>query len=851
MNLPVGTVTFLFTDIENSTSLWELQPERMAIALPRHNALLRQAIEAHQGTVFKTVGDAFYTVFVSPLDALHAAIEAQERLLTEPWEEIGLALKARMGIHTGAPECREEDYFGPSVNRVARVCDLGHGGQILITRAVHELIGESAPKQVAFRGLNAWRLKGMTRPETIYQVEAPGLPIDFPSLRSITESGGNLPEILASFVGREQEIRQITRLLDSRKLLTLRGAGGCGKTRLAIETVRPLAVDYPGGVWLVRLEAILDPDLIAREVARTLHLFVSSEQTIEQALSTRLAEKPTLIILDNCEHLRTACAHFVHALLAQSPPLRILTTSREPLGVPGEYVSEVHPLRLPKRSVQPSLAVLRASEAVQLFTARAEAGSGFALTRENAPAVTEICRALDGIPLALEMAARWVGVLSLEEIARELSDLINEPSDEQDLIPTRQQTMRATVDWSFNRLEPDAQALFLNLAVFVGGFTLEAARAMNTRDGVSATHVLRLLKGLVEKSFVLFDEKALPDPRYRLLEPVREVAVEKLLIAGGESAARDQHRDWFLSYALRADIELQGAQLALWLARVDADQENFRAALKWSVDPKIRLRLAVALHRYWIRRELAAEARAWLEGALAQAADISDKERASALNVLGIFAGMQGEIKAAKRFYEEGLAICKSLDVLPMTAAFLNNMAMIAQYEGNLSQAILFSQQCLTIYRALKADQYICALLNNLGGFLNDSGDHAAALPLLEESLGLYQARADEAGEAITLYNLGDVALFCKKYNDAEMRFIESLRIFFKLGDGRGMVLTWVALASIHVEREHYTSATILLSAAQLAAKSAGNPFSPTTQARYDRTISVLKQNLPQDQFDR
>ena len=543
MELPGGTVTFLFTDIENSTPLWETQLETMTVALTRHDALVRKVIEAHRGVVFKTVGDGFCAVFVSPLDALNASIEAQRLLIAEPWQEVGATIRVRMGLHVGAPECLEGDYVGPSVNRVARVCALGHGGQILLTRAVHEIVGELASKPIGFRSLNAWRLKGMSRPETIYQVEAPGLSTDFPALRSVTESVGNLPELLASFVGREQELRLITHRLDGQKLLTLRGTGGCGKTRLAIETARPLAIDYPGGVWLVRLDALNDPDLIAREVARTLRLYVSTEQTVEQALAVRLNEQSTLLILDNCEHLRAGCARFVHELLSHCHDLRILATSREALGVPGEYIFEVHPLRLPKGSARPSLPALKASEAVQLFTERAEAGSGFTLTRENAAAVADICRALDGIPLALELAARWVGVLPLEEIALELRDLINEPSEDQELVPLRQRTMLATVDWSFNRLEPDAQALFLNLAVFVGGFTLEAARAMSTGVGASTTHVLRLLKGLVERSFVFFDETALPDPRYRLLEPVREVAVAKLHSLGDESAARDQHRD--------------------------------------------------------------------------------------------------------------------------------------------------------------------------------------------------------------------------------------------------------------------------------------------------------------------
>ena len=850
LNLPGGTVTFLFTDIENYAKLWETHPGPMAVALTRHNELLKRVIEANKGQVFKTVGDAFYAVFVSPLEALNAAVEAQGFLLAEPWEADGISLKVRMGIHVGAPECRDGDYFGPSVNRVARVCDIGHGGQILITRAVHEMIGELAPQQIAFRSLNAWRLKGMSRPETIYQVVSPDLPADFPSLRAVTESVGNLPELLASFVGREPELRHITRRLDGQKLLTLRGAGGCGKTRLAIETARPLAVDYPGGVWLVRLEALTGGELIAREVARTLRLYVPTEQTVEQALIARLGEKSTLLILDNCEHLRAACARFAHELLSNCHDLRILATSREPLGVPGEYVVEVHPLRLPKGSAKPSLTALKASEAVQLFTARAEAGSGFTLTRENAAAVTDICRALDGIPLALELAARWVGVLPLEEIARELSELINEPPDDLGLVPARQQTMRATVDWSFNRLEPDAQSLFLNLAVFVGGFTLEAARAMNTDTGASTMHVLRLLKGLVERSLVNFDENALPDPRYRLLEPVREVAVEKLLVANGESAARDQHQDWFLSYAIRAEPELQGSQQALWVGRLEADQDNFRAALKWSVDPKIRLRLAMALHRFWFLREMATEGRAWLEGALSQASDIEDTERAKTLNVLGILAWTQGEIDSAKRFYEESLAIYQRLNVLPETAKVLNNMAMIARHEGNSEQATLFYKQCLTVYRNLKDDRRICILLNNLGATLNDAGDHAAALPLLEESLRLHQACGDESGAATALYNLGYVALNCNRYNDAEKFLTEGLFVFFKLGEGKGLVLAWIGLASVFLESGRYHSAAILLSAAQLAAERASAPFSPNTRLCFDKTASALRKFLTQDQYD-
>jgi predicted ATPase/class 3 adenylate cyclase/Tfp pilus assembly protein PilF len=850
VDLPGGTVTFLFTDIENSSHLWETQPERMAAALTRHNTLLKAAIEANSGIVFKTMGDGFCAVFASPLHALTAAVEAQQRLTSASWDDLGSPLLVRMGLHSGTPECRDGDYFGPSVNRVARVCDLGHGGQILLTRAVHELLGDLAPTSITFRSLNAWRLKGMTRPETIYQVEAPDLPANFPPLRSVAESVGNLPELLASFVGRAQEMSQITQRLDSRKLLTLRGAGGCGKTRLAIEVARPLTVDFPGGVWLIRLDALHDPDLIPREVARTLRLYVPAEQTVEQALISSLCERSTLLILDNCEHLRAACARFAHELLSHCPDLRILATSREALGVPGEHLFEVHPLRLPKRSAQPSLAALRASEAIQLFTARAEAGGRFTLTRDNATAVADICRALDGIPLALEMAARWVGILPLEEIARELGDLINEPPDDQDLIPLRQQTMRATVDWSFNRLEPDAQALFLNLAVFVGGFTLEAARAMNPATGTGATHVLRLLKGLVERSFVQFDEKALPDPRYRLLEPIREVAVEKLLSVGGENFARDQHRDWFLSYALRAEPELQGTHQTLWVGRLEADQDNFRSALKWSVNPRTRLRLAMALHRFWLIREMNKEGRAWLEGAFAQAVNLDDTERANTLNVLGIFAWAQTDIVMAQRCYEESLAIYERLNLLPETAKVLNNMAIVAKSAGESTKAIGFYEKCLTIYRSLKDERHIRAVLNNLGVALTNAGDYSAALPLLEESLRLHRRDKDESGEATALYNMGDCALFCKEYGDAERRILESLALFLKLGEEKGVVLACVTLASVYLELDRQHSAAILLSAAQRVVEHTGSVLAPDFQQRFDKTAVGVKQALTPDRFD-
>ncbi|MES2461002.1 MAG: adenylate/guanylate cyclase domain-containing protein, partial [Armatimonadota bacterium] len=573
--LPSGTIALLFTDVEGFTRHCAEDEAQTLAALRHHDALLRKVIEGRGGVVFKTVGDAFHAAFALPRDALAAAVEAQNRLQTEAAKGAPRSLHVRMALHIGTPECRDDDYFGLSVNAIARLRDLGHGGQILVSRAFYEMVHALTGSDATFRSLHAWHLKGMPHPETVFQVIAPGLPNDFPPLRAVSESVGNLPILLSSFIGRARSLTQVATQVEQHKLLTLRGAGGCGKTRLAIEAARPLAPGFPGGVWLVRLDGLDDPNLIAREAVRVLRLYQSPEQTPEQTLIERLRDRATLLLLDNCEHLLKGSARFAHSLLTACPDLRILATSREPLAIPGEYVREVPPLPLPRVIGKPSLTAVQASEAVQLFTARAEASGSFALTRQNAASVANICRALDGIPLALELAARWVGVLPLEEIAAELVELVNDPPDADDpeIVPSRQRTMRAAVDWSFQRLDEAEQAFFLQLAIFVGGFTLEAARAVAGPAAGSSVRALHLLKSLVDRSLVVFDENAKPEPRYRLLEPIREVAAEKLSGTPAEQTARNSHCAWFLQYALRAEPELQGADSVRWLDRLEADHE--------------------------------------------------------------------------------------------------------------------------------------------------------------------------------------------------------------------------------------------------------------------------------------
>ena len=348
LDLPTGTVTLLFTDVEGYTSHCAENEAATLASLRHHDTIMREVINARGGVVFKTVGDAFHAAFTAPQEALRAAIEIQQCLFNSPWNELGPMLRVRMALHIGTPEVRDGDYFGLAAIRVARVRDLGHGGQILLTSAMLEVIRETPLPGITYRSLDAWHLKGMTRPEVVYQVVVEGLPTDFPPLRSVSDNGSNLPTLLSSFIGREMLLQQISQLLERHTLLTLRGTGGCGKTRLAIEVARQHLPDFPGGVWFVRLDALENPDLIGPEIARTLRLHVSSEQPLIEAIANRFREQPALLILDNCEHLRAVCARLANDLLAVCPELRILATSREALTVPGEQVREVPPLPLPR-----------------------------------------------------------------------------------------------------------------------------------------------------------------------------------------------------------------------------------------------------------------------------------------------------------------------------------------------------------------------------------------------------------------------------------------------------------------------------------------------------------------------
>jgi predicted ATPase/class 3 adenylate cyclase len=580
--LPTGAVTFLFTDIEGSTRLWETHPEAMRVALARHDALIRSVIVDANGYVFKTVGDAFCAAFATATDAVFAALSAQRALDAEPWPE-QTRIKVRMALHTGAAESRDGDYFGPSVNRVARLLSTGYGGQILLSQATYELCRDALPEATSMRDLGAHRLKDLGRPEQVYELQGPGRRSDFPPIRSLSTHPNNLPRQLTTFIGREKEISELEALLVKNRLLTLTGSGGSGKTRLGLQVAAESLAQFPDGAWFVELAQVAKPDLVAQTVATVLGVMEEPGKPILLTLTRHLESKRLLLVLDNCEHLLDACANLADVLMRQCPDVRILASSREALGIAGEQTFRVPSLSLPDRKQKQTVEMLATYESVQLFIDRARlVRADFEVTHRNAPALASICCQLDGIPLAIELAAARVLTLSIEEIDHKLDQRFRLLTGGSRTALPRHQTLRALIDWSYELLNASERRLLQRLSAFAGGWTLEAAEQISAGNTVAAGDVLDLLTSLSNKNLIGSDQTD-GRSRYRLLETVRQYAREKLLDSGDAEHVRQRHHDYYLALAEDAESKLTGAEQAQWLQRLEEEHDNFRSALEWSL----------------------------------------------------------------------------------------------------------------------------------------------------------------------------------------------------------------------------------------------------------------------------
>ncbi len=587
---PTGTVTFLFTDIEGSTQLWQRHPAAMPAALARHDSLIRHIIEMNDGHVFKTVGDSFYAAFRTPVAAIGTALDVQTALLAEKWEDVS-PLRVRIALHTGAAEERDGDYFGSPLNLTARLLAAGHGGQILLSAATRELLRGSLPDGVTLRDLGEQRLKDFDRPERVYQLEEPALPGDFPPLRAVTRGGiceGNLPVEVSSFIGRENELREVRRLLGTTHLLNLVGAGGTGKTRLALQLGASLQPEFPDGVWLVELATITDGPRVAQTVAAALCIGEEPGQSIRDTIIAWLRPRRLLLILDNCEQVADASANLAQSLLRRCPNLRLLITSRHVLGIPGEVTWPVPALTVPNLWGEPLsgeeiVSQLDQYEGVQLFVERAKAVQpAFELTPQNAPIIAKICWNLDGIALAIELAAVRVKVLSLEQIDELLNDRFHLLAARHPGVQPRQQTMQALIDWSYDLLSEKERLLLHRMTVFSRGRTLEAVETVCSGDGLERGEILDLLSQLVDKSMLLIEHDADGMVRYTMSESIWDYVRVKLEASAEFQTIRDRHMEFFAAFAQEALEKLDGPERITWFHRIEAERGNLRRALQRS-----------------------------------------------------------------------------------------------------------------------------------------------------------------------------------------------------------------------------------------------------------------------------
>jgi predicted ATPase/class 3 adenylate cyclase len=826
---PTGTVTCLFTDIEGST--------RIELALgtgpyrdlrERHRALLRGAFAAHGGYEQSTEGDSFFVLFRRAQDGVAAAADGQRAIAAEPWPEAA-EVRVRMGLHTGEIEAIDgTDVIGYDINRTARIAAVAHGGQVLLSEATRSLVVEQLPGGVSLRDLGAHRLKDLREAEHLAQLVIDGLPDTFPPLRSLDARPNNLPVQLTTFVGRERELADALGLLATNRLLTLTGPGGTGKTRLSLQVAAAAADDFPDGVWFVALDAVRDPTLVVPTIARTVGLAENTTRRSIDLLVDELGERRVLLVLDNFEQV-TEAGPDISDLLRRCPNVKAVVTTRIPLRVSGEQeypvpglpappdtsrLSEVERLNLPRELRELDVARLTQFEAVRLFIARATSvRPAFAVTNANAPAVAGIAARLHGMPLAIELAAARVKLLTPDQILARLEhhlELLTAGSRD---LPERQQTLRGAIAWSYDLLDDGARRLVDRLSVFRGGFVLEMAeRVCGPPDEVGGDVVERVGE-LLDQSLVRLDEGA-EEPRFTMLETIREYAAEMLAGRGEAEIIADRHAAAMLGLAQEAAPRLAGSEQRTWLERLEREHDNMRAALDWAIarpDPTLGARLAFALWRFWQQRGYLNEARARFERLGAQGWTLEPVDRARFAEAYGGVAYWQSDAPTARRFYGEQLALWRELGDKREIANALYNRAyadMIDIMEGRRPPPEPGSDtptpeldEALAIYRELGDRGGEGNILWALGSVHYFTADAASAESWYRQSLELHRSAGNRSMEAWSLHMLGLSLVGQRRFTDAEEVIDHALRHFHEAGDVSGVTLVLDDLAIIAVGR--------------------------------------------------
>jgi predicted ATPase/class 3 adenylate cyclase len=744
----MGTFHFLFSDIEGSTKLWDEYPDGMGDALKAHDRAVHEAVNGFDGSVFKHTGDGFAAVFDGAVDALWAAAGVQYAL-SEIRVVDGVSLSARMAVHSGPAEERDQDYFGPSLNRVARLMAVGHGGQVLCSLASQQLAADMLGGRFSLKRLGAHRLKDLTRAEEIYQLIGDGLEGTFPPLRTPDVVPNNLPVAVAPFVGREAETAQATGLLSDSRLLTLTGVGGAGKTRLAIHLGAALTDSMTGGVWLVELAALTDGSRVLPEIAETLGVDRTPGTPLIESVIEHLDGRRALLIIDNCEHLLDDSAVAVESLLNRLGDLKIIATSRELLGVVGETARGVRSMSLPAAEVD--LDEFATYDAIRLFVDRAKAVSAsFRLDESNADAVLEVCRRLDGMPLAIELAAARIRSLTVQEIADNLDQRFRLLTGGSRTALPRQQTLAAAIDWSYRLLNESESALFDRLSVFQGGFDLDAVRSICCGEGIDAFDVIELIPALVDKSLVTADTES-ATARYRLLETIRQFARDRLDENGRGEQVRLRHAEYFLAVSRQVETLNQGDQENVVFAMAETDLDNIRHAMDWSLAsarPELAMGTAAALRTFWDHSVRSTEGSNWLKLSLNAVPGVEDTLlRAKANLAAGVLLSYHTAQSEAKSLFDDGISALRDLE--PMTKESrtlmiqgLINQSQIYESEHRYAESDANNQEARELARGFDLLSYSVAT-GNIAETVSIRGDTDAAAELFEESI----ATADQVGK--------------------------------------------------------------------------------------------------------
>ncbi len=847
--LPNGIITLLFADVEASARLWESHPEAMQNAVSRLDSIVALNVAAYEGSLVKPrgEGESLMVVFSSSLSALQAACAIQSACTAEKWNE-NTPLSLRCALFTGEAQLRDGDYFGATVNRAARLRAIAHTGQVVLGETTYQEVVTCLPDNYQLKDLGIHRLKDLETPEHVWQLVHPSLPEEFSRLRSIQLH--NLPPPSTNFVGREPVLAEIREHLSRAQLLTLTGTGGCGKTRLSLQVGQEWLDRTRDGVWFIELAPIANPSLVPRTVAQALGIKDQPGQSVADTVLDALSRSETILILDNCEHLIEACALFARQIIAQCPKVRVLASSRESLGVLGEIIYRVPSLSIPK--LNSTLEEAEQSESVCLFRDRAlQQDPAFLLNAENILSVVQICHRLDGIPLAIELAAARIRSLPAQAIATRLDNRFRLLSGGSRTSLPRQQTLRALIDWSYDLLHEEERSMLCRASVFTGGWTLAAMEEVCVGEDVQKGEIKPLLNSLVDKSLVMPDERE-GRTRYRLLETVRQYGLDKLMERGEGISLRERHSDYFLQFAVRSAPLLLGHEQAETLYHLEAEHDNIRRALEWRLGDmegaSQSLKFGANLWRFWMMHAHLFEGRAYLKEALEQSgANVESPDFANTLIGAGVLAWCQGDPEEATYYYKRSLTLLRALGDRQGEGNALNNLGLVLMEQGDYASARQLYEEALAIRRAIQHEVGIHVSLNNLGNLAFYLGDYESAWERYQESLELRRQMGDRQNTSHSLYNmgliaerqgryeearqlveeslilrrefddrqtigfslntLGALALNIGDYNTSARYLQESVHLFETVGDKRGLAEVWITLGNLALAQKHEQTA--------------------------------------------